>query len=252
MAIRVFFLALLLLVSPSFQVVRCQSDTDAEIAEAAEDSGLGIVGDDVQDFGDGTLTSAPGIETVYVFPENPGKLVRTGEETQLLVGLSNEGDAPVTVLAIRSSLHLPFDHQMLVQNLTLQEFYNASVPVSAQATFPYIFAVSKFLQPGSYDLVGMIFYEIDQQPYQTVFYNGTVEAVESGGFLSGESVFLIALGVALLVFLGFWVNGQLQQLTKKTKKTAKVEIGTATTDSSLDEWLEGTSFAQSNKSKKKK
>lgn len=28
----------------------------------------------------------------------------------------------------------------------LQSFYNASVPVSVQATFPYTFAVSKFLQ----------------------------------------------------------------------------------------------------------
>ncbi|KAG9442570.1 hypothetical protein H6P81_018424 [Aristolochia fimbriata] len=251
MAIRVFFLALLLLASPALQVVRCEVDPDSEIAEAAEDSGLGIVGDDVQDFGEGPLTSAPGIETIYVFPDNPGKLVRAGEDTQLLVGLSNEGDASVNVLAIRSTLHLPFDHRMLVQNLTLQEFYNASVPVSAQASFPYIFAVSKFLQPGSFDLVAMIFYEVDQQPYQSVFYNGTIEVVESGGFLSGESVFLIALGVALLVFLGLWVYGQLQQLTKKTKRTTKVEVGTATTDSSLDEWLQGTSLDQS-KSKKKK
>lgn len=29
-----------------------------------------------------------------------------------------------------------------------QEFYNASVPISAQATFPYMFSVSKFLQVG--------------------------------------------------------------------------------------------------------
>jgi len=28
----------------------------------------------------------------------------------------------------------------------MQEFYNATVPLSAQATFPYIFAVSKYLQ----------------------------------------------------------------------------------------------------------
>ncbi|RWW21173.1 hypothetical protein BHE74_00047332 [Ensete ventricosum] len=103
---------------------------------------------------------------------------------------------------------------MFVQNLTLQEFYNASVPVSAQATFPYVFAVSKYLQPGSFDLVGTIVYEIDQQPYQSIFYNGTVEVVEAGGFLSIESVFLVTLGVALIGFLGLWAYGQIQQFSK--------------------------------------
>ncbi|XP_073111552.1 translocon-associated protein subunit alpha-like isoform X4 [Elaeis guineensis] len=130
-------------------------------------------------------------------------------------------------MAIRASLHLPFDHHMFVQNLTVQEFYNASVPVSAQATFPYIFAVSKFLQPGPFDLVGTIVYEIDQQPHQSVFYNG---------------------------FFGIWAYGQIQHFSKKTKRASKVEVGTGTTDANMDEWLQGTAYAQSlsNKSKKKK
>ncbi|RWW46330.1 hypothetical protein BHE74_00047742 [Ensete ventricosum] len=109
-------------------------------------------------------------------------------------------------------------------NFLLQEFYNASVPVSAQATFPYVFAVSKYLQvsssiifamqPGSFDLVGTVVYEIDQQPYQNVFYNGTIEVVEAGGVLTIESVFLVTLGVALIVLLAFWAYGQIQQLSK--------------------------------------
>lgn len=70
------------------------------------------------------------------------------------------------------------------------------------------------VQPGNFDLVGTIFYEIDQQPYQTVFYNGTIEVVESGGFLSMESVFLAILGIALLVLLALWVHGRLQNLSK--------------------------------------
>lgn len=71
-----------------------------------------------------------------------------------------------------------------------------------------------FLQPGTFDLVGTIVYEIDEHPYQSVFYNGTIEVVESGGFLSVESVFLVTLGVALLVLLGLWIHGQLQRFTK--------------------------------------
>lgn len=75
------------------------------------------------------------------------------------------------VFSIKASLHLPFDHRLYVQNLTLQEFVNATVPYSAQTTFPYSFTVSKFLQPGSFDLAGSILYEVNEQLFQTVFYS---------------------------------------------------------------------------------
>ncbi|KAF2322792.1 hypothetical protein GH714_030845 [Hevea brasiliensis] len=131
-------------------------------------------------------------------------------------------------------------------------FSNATVPASTQATFPHIFAVSKYLQPGSFDLVGTIYHEIDQHPYQSTFYNDTIEVVESGGFLSIESVFLVTLGIALLGLLGLWIHGQIQNLSKKTKRAPKVEVGTR--DASMDEWLQGTAYTQSlsSKSKKKK
>lgn len=70
------------------------------------------------------------------------------------------------------------------------------------------------MQPGSFDLVGTIVYEIDEHPYQSTFFNGTIEVVESGGLLSIESVFLVTLGVALLAFLGIWTHGQIQNLSK--------------------------------------
>ncbi|MCL7026589.1 hypothetical protein MKW94_017548, partial [Papaver nudicaule] len=117
-------------------------------------------------------------------------------------------EAKLTVVALRASLHLPIDHKLLVQNLTVQQFYNGSVPVSTQATFPYLFS------PGTFDLVGTIIYEINQKPYQSTFYNGTVEVVEAGGLLSIESVFLICLGLGLLTLSGLWVYGQIQNFSK--------------------------------------
>jgi hypothetical protein len=62
--------------------------------------------------------------------------------------------------------------------------------------------------------VGTIVYEIDQHPYQNTFYNGTIEVVEPGVLFSMESVFLFTLGIALLVLLGIWINGQMQNLSK--------------------------------------
>ncbi|KAE8716859.1 Translocon-associated protein subunit alpha [Hibiscus syriacus] len=184
-------------------------------------------------------------------PKNSAKLVQAGEDTEMLVGTENDGELPVNVIAVTGSVHLPFDHRMLVQNITTLAFNNATVPPSKQATFPCTFAVSKYLQPGTFDLVGIIVYEIDQHPYQTTFYNGTIEAVEAGGFLSVESVFLVTLGVALLVLLGLRLQGQFQHFSKKTKRSPKVEVGTGSRDASLDEWLQGTAYTRSaSKSKK--
>ncbi|CAN1748744.1 Translocon-associated protein subunit alpha [Linum perenne] len=255
--LRVFFLALLLLASPLLQVARCDGDAEAEAAAetVSEDAtDLGIVGSeaDAPEFGDENFNPAPGIETVCVFPKNSAKTIPAGQESELLVGLKNDGESSINVIAIKASVHLPFDHRLLVQNLTAQTFNNATVPTSAQATFPYIFAVSKFLQAGTFDLVGTIIYEIDQQPYQSTFYNGTVEVVEVGNLLSMESVLLITLGSALVVLFGIWIHGQIQNLSKKTKRSPKVEVGTGTRDASMDEWLEGTAYSQSNKQKKKK
>ncbi|XP_008799416.2 translocon-associated protein subunit alpha-like [Phoenix dactylifera] len=256
MGIRVFsfLVALLLLASPIVQVVRCQSEADVDATEVVERDDLGIVGDETQVFGYGTLSPASGVDTICLFPKNAAKLVPTGEVTEILVGMHNEGKSTLNVIAMYGSLHLPFDHHMLVQNLTMQEFFNASVPFSAQATFPYKFAASKFLQSGLFDLVGTIVYEIDQQRYQSVFYNGTIEVVETGGFLSIESVFLVTLGAALIGLFGLWAYGQIQRFSKKTKSMPKVEVGTRAADANMDEWLQGTAYAQSlsNKSKKKK
>ncbi|KVI04120.1 Translocon-associated protein (TRAP), alpha subunit [Cynara cardunculus var. scolymus] len=262
--IRVSFLLALLLLS-SYCFLQ-DSDADAElVAETVEEGGdLGIVDDDVVDFNAGNYSPAPGVETVCIFPKNLAKTVVAGQETELLIGMKNEGDQNVKVLAVHASVHLPYDHRMLVQNLSAQAFNNASVPASVQATFPYIFAVSKFLQisrannavvilqPGTFDLVGTIVYEIDQLPYQNTFYNGTIEVIEAGGLVSIETVFLVSLGISLLVFLGLWVRGQIQNLSKKTKRGPKVETGTRTVDASMDEWLEGTAYTQSKASKSKK
>ncbi|GAA0165209.1 membrane traffic protein [Lithospermum erythrorhizon] len=254
---RIFFFISLLIFSSSFlHVARCERDPDAEVGEDGGD--IGIVGDASQDLGDGaygsdSLSPAPGIETICIFPKNPSKLILAGEESELLVGMKNDGESSVNVIAIQASVHLPTDHRYLVQNLSAQSFSKASVPPSAQATFPYIFAVSKFLQPGSFDLVGTIVYEVDKLPYQNTFFNGTIEVAEAGGLYSVETVFLFCLGVGLLILFGFWVSNQTQHLSKKTKRAPKVEVGTATTDANMDEWLQGTAYtSQGSKLKKKK
>lgn len=58
-------------------VAKCQSEstTDETVADSytEENSDLGIVNDDTPIYGDESLSSAPGVETVCVFPKNSGK-----------------------------------------------------------------------------------------------------------------------------------------------------------------------------------
>ncbi|KAH9307562.1 hypothetical protein KI387_035473, partial [Taxus chinensis] len=221
----------------SVNIWQVASSAEVEGTDVTDEGGeLGIVGDGVQDFGDPVLGTAPGVATVCFFPKSSDKSIPAGEETELLIGINNDGEVPLKVHSIKASLHWPFDHKLFVQNLTVQEFANDTVPSSAQATFPYSFAVNKFLQPGSFDLVGSISYEVDEQLFQTVFYNGTIEVVEAGGVISIETVFLITLGLALVGLLGVWVHGQIQRFSQKTKKTAKVEVGTKNSELT-NEWL---------------
>nr|GEW70845.1 protein NRT1/ PTR FAMILY 5.2-like [Tanacetum cinerariifolium] len=191
-----------------------------------------------------------GIADAFLEAEVSDSMIILEEELKLKSAATDHEH--VKVIAVHASVHLPFDHRMLVQNLSSVTFNNAPVPPSVQATFPYIFAVSKFLQAGTFDLVGTIVYEIDQLPYQNTFYNGTIEVTEAGGFVSVETVFLVSLGFALLAFAGLWVRGQIQNLSKKTKRAPKVETGTRNVDASMDEWLEGTAYTQSKAGKLKK
>lgn len=59
-------------------MARGQSESDAEVSETVEESSdLGIVGEDVQDFGDGNFSPAPGVDTVSVFPKNSARCERS-------------------------------------------------------------------------------------------------------------------------------------------------------------------------------
>ncbi|KAM1117328.1 hypothetical protein EV1_007818 [Malus domestica] len=85
-----------------------------------ESNDLKIIGEDVQDFGDRSFNLAPGVDTICVFPKNITKTVAAGKKTEILVGLKNDGKSSLNMIAIKASVHLHFDNNLLVQNLTAQ------------------------------------------------------------------------------------------------------------------------------------
>lgn len=53
--------------------MRCESAEDAAAAEVVEGGDLGIVGDETQVSGDSTYGPSPNVNTICIFPKNPGK-----------------------------------------------------------------------------------------------------------------------------------------------------------------------------------
>jgi translocon-associated protein subunit alpha len=209
--------------------------TDAKVAE--EPVPVKVV--------EANLKVAPGVEASAFFPKNPSKVVKAGEPTQVDIDISNDGAASLKVAYVRATLHLPHDHRLIVQNFTVQED-SSIVSTGSKASINYLFSINKFLQPGSYDFVGLVVYEVDNKAYKNVFHNGTIDVVEAGFFVKGETVFLLTLGLGLLGLLGMWAYSKVQEFIKKQKRSSKkVETGTRTSsDAHTSEWLQGTSFNQ--------
>ncbi|CAH1433105.1 unnamed protein product [Lactuca virosa] len=55
-------------------------------------------------------------------------MVIVGKETDLLIGMKNEGEQSVNVFAINANIHLPYHHKS-VKNLSAVSFNNASTPL---------------------------------------------------------------------------------------------------------------------------
>lgn len=78
-----------------------------------------------------------------------------------------------------------------------------------------VYELDNFLvQAGAFDLVGTIIYEIDGKPYQSTFYNGTIEVVEDGPLFRMESVFLSGVLMSIIIVLIIYIQNGLRHMTK--------------------------------------
>eukprot|EP00245_Coleochaete_scutata_P012378 TRINITY_DN4784_c0_g1_i1.p1 TRINITY_DN4784_c0_g1~~TRINITY_DN4784_c0_g1_i1.p1 ORF type:complete len:283 (+),score=64.55 TRINITY_DN4784_c0_g1_i1:94-942(+) len=259
-----FVLFGLLLFSSRWNVVGAQDDVEDEedMEPMQESAGADEAASDViregtedspeEDVGDLTVRGlAPGVETIVLFPNNPNKLCPAGSSVDVLLGIHNGGETELFVSAIHAALILP-EYRMIAQNLT-SKYFNKTVAPGVQATFPYTFKVEQKLMPRDFSLAAQVVYAVGEKVYATAFYNGTVEVTEPSGVFSGETAFLVFLGLGLLALLGNFIYSQILKYTKKgTRRSAPAakkgaETGTNGTDYS-NEWLEGTAFAQKAKS----
>jgi hypothetical protein len=158
-----------------------------------------------------------------------------GEFVEVLCGFKNTGDKSFNITMLKGSLNSPYDHSMYIQNFTEQAPFN-EIKTGEEGTLAYKFFPDPGLEPRDYVLTLYVDYvDADKEEYRTVYYNSTIEIVESQSSLDMRTFFGRVLSVvffALVALVGY-------HLYKKfgTKKRSKSDVKTT---SSNNEWLEGS------------
>lgn len=221
--------------------------------ESADGGGTEVVasGEDVEETEEEvSMEPAAGVKIAAIFPKATGipPVIRAGQQGEILFGILNEASGPLKIQGILGKLFLTYDYRMVAQNFTGElpsniTVLNSTVPKGAQSSFAFHFTPFKLLQPMTFGLSATVFYELEGTLHASVLYNSTIDVIEPAGMVSGETIFLMMLGAGVLALVGMWASAQLETLSKRAKRSKKVETGTGDeTDVANNEWLQGTFF----------
>ena len=158
-----------------------------------------------------------------------------GEFVEVLCGFKNAGDKSFNITLLKGSLNSPYDHSMYIQNFTEQAPFN-EIKTGEEGTLAYKFFPDPGLEPRDYVLTLYVDYvDADKEEYRTVYYNSSIEIVESQSSLDTRTFFGRVLS---LVFFGL-VALVGYHLYKKfgTRRRSKTDVKTG---GSSNEWLEGS------------
>lgn len=159
-----------------------------------------------------------------------------GEFVEVLCGFKNTGDKSFNITMLKGSLNSLYDHSMYIQNFTEQAPFNEIKP-GEEGTLAYKFFPDPHLDPFNYVLTLYVDYvDADKEEYRTVYYNSSIEIVESQSSVDTRTFFgrlLSLVFFALVALVGY-------HLYKKfgTKKRSKADTKSGAVTS--NEWLEGS------------
>jgi len=236
MKIAYFLFAFLLLASPFFIIAQdsdSQETTESQNATEVVEVKLGPSAD---------------ASTVYVFPNSTNNKFFVGKPISIVVGLNNIGSGTFNVTQVGASLMYPQDHRYYIQNYT-KGYYGETVSPSEIRSFLYNFFPDPMLEPRIYGLVISVYYtDLEGGNFSHVVFNNTIELIETDESMDAQTLFLYVgiLGIAGLV--GFLVYKS-ARVSKQKKGPRRVEYGTQKAVVLDNDWLAGTSAAQSPKSR---
>ena len=130
------------------------------------------------------LTSMPSraayIGVSYHLPHNGNKNLPIGGPITILCHLTNDGKLPINVTGIMGSLNHHKHFGEYIQNFTYQPL-SVVVKPAEEITLAYNFTMNKDLEPEKFRIAHTVFYEREQRPFSSTFFN---EVRQSNEFLN--------------------------------------------------------------------
>ncbi|KAJ3333874.1 SWI/SNF and RSC complex subunit Ssr1 [Blyttiomyces sp. JEL0837] len=175
----------------------------------------------------------------HVFPNNPLKLVRSGEQTELLIGVKNVGASTQTLFSVSGSLTSPKNFSIPLRNVTAQR-YSLPLEPKQEATVPFRFAAE--MEPQDIGLVVFVdYFDNDEMPHRVIAYQDviTVSAADSTFDLAGISLLAILGGSGYFLFQYLYKAYFPERVVKKVRPSAAAirEEIEARKDVLSEEWI---------------
>ncbi|RKO92543.1 translocon-associated protein [Blyttiomyces helicus] len=154
------------------------------------------------------------ISFTNLFPKNPFQIISVGEETELLVGMSNKGSIKQTVFQVSGALVHPQNFSITLRNLTRYR-YDVTIGPNEEATIPYLFVAET--EPSEYGLVVNIdYYDGEEVATRSVGYSGKVTLVGTDSAFDFQSLSVYAIIIGFFSSIGYFAYTSLVA-PKKTK-----------------------------------
>jgi hypothetical protein len=172
-----------------------------------------------------------------------------GQIVDVLCGFSNTGGKSFNITSLKGSLNSPMGYQY-IQNFTESTPF-AEIKEGAQDTLYYRFYPDPNLEPNEYVLTLTVDYvDADKEEFQTVYFNQTVELVESQSSADSRTLFGRVLMLVLIAAAGFGASQLAKRFGGKKSKARSTSAPKASSAGS-DEWLQDTMLAKSGSGKKR-
>ena len=170
-----------------------------------------------------------------------------GQFIDVLCGFSNTGDKSFNITMLKGSINSPMDY-MYIQNFTEMTPFS-EIKEGDQGTLYYRFYPDPNLEPSEYVLTLSVDYiDADKEEFQTVYFNQTVEIVESQSAQDSRTFFGRCL---MLVVLAGCALGANQFSKRFAGKKSKAPVAAAPKSGGDNEWLQDTNLLRASGSGKK-
>jgi translocon-associated protein subunit alpha len=259
---RKFLSLLFFFLFVSYGLTQIETHFEEELVEPEE----ATEGEEVDPDYESVEESSPDISVDCVFPK-PAKnkddakeptrpTFVSGEEAEILIGVTNKGKQSYNITTLTASLRHPLEFSIHVQNYTKGEYFLVVKP-GETASLSYYFYPEVF-EPRDFGFTANLHYlSEDLRNHTTTVFNGTISLIEPESQLDARSFFTYLGVLALLILAAYIVQRFYLSWKKKSKR--RVEYGTSRQkfEEADDEWLAGTAVrgfgkGSSTKSKQKK